>query len=165
MIAAFLTVIFVLVCLAVVGVVLLQQGKGAGFAGAFGIGAGSQTIFGSRAGTFFTKLTAGLVAALMVLALLIAFANSRTSRVGAPKPEAVPENVSEAGEEPETAGGLVLPDVIPGAVETPADVPAVSVDTAVPEEAAGTEAPTEQTADTESAEQSPAPSETPPQSQ
>lgn len=159
MIAAFLTVIFVLVCLAVVGVVLLQQGKGAGFAGAFGIGAGSQTIFGSRAGTFFTKLTAGLVAALMVIALLIAFVNSRTSRVGAPKPEAVPENVSEAGEEPETAGGLVLPGVIPGAVETPVDVPSASVDTGAPEEAPGT------VATTESAEQSQAPSETPPQSQ
>ena len=41
----FLTIIHVLVCLLLIGVVLLQSGKAADLAGAFG-GMGSQTTFG-----------------------------------------------------------------------------------------------------------------------
>ncbi|MHB8302429.1 MAG: preprotein translocase subunit SecG [Acidobacteriaceae bacterium] len=55
---ALLTVIHVLVCFVLIGVVLLQPGKGADLAGAFG-GQGSQTAFGPR-GTvnLLTKVTA-----------------------------------------------------------------------------------------------------------
>jgi len=43
-------IVYVLVCIFLILVVLLQQGKGADLAGAFG-GGGSQTSFGPRAGT------------------------------------------------------------------------------------------------------------------
>ncbi len=43
----FLTVIHVLLCLFLIGVILLQQGKSADLASAFG-GQGSQTAFGPR---------------------------------------------------------------------------------------------------------------------
>ena len=53
----FITVIHVIVCLFLIGVVLLQQGKSADLAGAFG-GQGSQTAFGPRgAANLLTKLT------------------------------------------------------------------------------------------------------------
>lgn len=53
----FLVVIHVIVCLFLIGVVLLQQGKSADLAGAFG-GQGSQTAFGPRgAANLLTKLT------------------------------------------------------------------------------------------------------------
>jgi preprotein translocase subunit SecG len=53
----FVTVIHVIVCLFLIGVVLLQQGKSADLAGAFG-GQGSQTAFGPRgAANLLTKLT------------------------------------------------------------------------------------------------------------
>jgi preprotein translocase subunit SecG len=53
----FLTIIHVIVCLFLIGVILLQQGKSADLAGAFG-GQGSQTAFGPRAATnLLTKLT------------------------------------------------------------------------------------------------------------
>ena len=45
-----LVILYVLVCIFLVLVVLLQQGKGADLAGAFG-GGGCQTSFGPRAGT------------------------------------------------------------------------------------------------------------------
>jgi preprotein translocase subunit SecG len=50
-------VIHVIVCFFLIGVVLLQQGKSADLAGAFG-GQGSQTAFGPRgAANLLTKLT------------------------------------------------------------------------------------------------------------
>src|ERR1700693_4352585 len=53
----FLTIIHVIVCLFLIGVVLLQQGKSADLAGAFG-GQGSQTAFGPRgAANLLTKLS------------------------------------------------------------------------------------------------------------
>ena len=52
-----LTIIHVIVCLFLIGVILLQQGKSADLAGAFG-GQGSQTAFGPRgAANLLTKLT------------------------------------------------------------------------------------------------------------
>lgn len=50
-------VVHILVCLLLVGIILLQQGKSADLAGAFG-GQGSQTAFGPRsAANLLTRLT------------------------------------------------------------------------------------------------------------
>src|SRR3989454_9790701 len=52
-----LTVFHVIVCIFLILVVLLQQGKGADWAGALG-GGGSQTTFGARgAGTILSRVT------------------------------------------------------------------------------------------------------------
>ncbi len=72
----FLMIIHVIVCLAVVLVVLLQQGKGASVGATFGTG-GSQTVFGSRgAGNFLTKLTAAAGAIFMITSLALAILES-----------------------------------------------------------------------------------------
>jgi preprotein translocase subunit SecG len=53
----FVIVLHVIVCLFLIGVVLLQQGRSADLAGAFG-GQGSQTAFGPRAAAnVLTRLT------------------------------------------------------------------------------------------------------------
>ena len=53
----FVGTIHVIVCVVLIGVVLLQQGKSADLAGAFG-GQGSQTAFGPRgAANLLTKVT------------------------------------------------------------------------------------------------------------
>jgi len=53
----FVVVLHVIVCLFLIGVVLLQQGRSADLAGAFG-GQGSQTAFGPRAAAnVLTRLT------------------------------------------------------------------------------------------------------------
>jgi len=53
----FVVILHVIVCLFLIGVVLLQQGRSADLAGAFG-GQGSQTAFGPRAAAnVLTKLT------------------------------------------------------------------------------------------------------------
>ncbi|MGC2423699.1 MAG: preprotein translocase subunit SecG [Nitrospirota bacterium] len=75
----FLTVIHVFVCLAVVLIVLLQQGKGADIGATFGTG-GSQTVFGGRgAGNFLTKLTAAAGAIFMITSLALAIIESHGS--------------------------------------------------------------------------------------
>ena len=52
-----LVIVHVIVCLFLIGVVLLQQGKSADLASAFG-GQGGQTAFGPRgASNLFTRLT------------------------------------------------------------------------------------------------------------
>jgi preprotein translocase subunit SecG len=52
-----LTIAYVVICLVLLMVILLQQGRGGDIASAFG-GSGSQTAFGARAGaTLLTRIT------------------------------------------------------------------------------------------------------------
>jgi preprotein translocase subunit SecG len=72
-----LVVIYIFVCFFLVLVVLLQQGKGADIAGAFG-GGGSQTAFGARgATTLLHKLTTGAFVGFIVLALVLTLLEAR----------------------------------------------------------------------------------------
>lgn len=67
-----LTIIHVIVCLFLVMVVLLQSGKAADIAGAFG-GMGSQTTFGPRgAATALSKATTIAAALFMITSLSLA---------------------------------------------------------------------------------------------
>jgi preprotein translocase subunit SecG len=55
-----LTIVHVFACLAIIGIVLLQSGKGADIGSAFG-GAGSQAVFGSMGTpTLLGKITTGI---------------------------------------------------------------------------------------------------------
>jgi preprotein translocase subunit SecG len=77
-----LVILHIVVCLFLIGVVLLQQGKSADLAGAFG-GQGSQTAFGPRgASNLLTRLTtySAIVFMLTSIALTVAMAHSRSSR-------------------------------------------------------------------------------------
>lgn len=67
-----LLILHVLVGASVIGLVLMQQGKGADAGASFGGGA-SQTVFGSAgAGSFLVKLTAGLAALFFATSLALA---------------------------------------------------------------------------------------------
>ncbi len=72
-----LTAIHVLICLFLVMVVLLQSGKAADLAGAFG-GMGSQTAFGPRgSATVLSKATTIAAAMFMVTSLSLAIMSTR----------------------------------------------------------------------------------------
>ncbi len=78
---AFYFVIFVhvIVSLFLIGVVLLQQGRSADLAGAFG-GQGSQTAFGPRAAAnVLTKLTAWSAIIFMITSLSLTILFTRSS--------------------------------------------------------------------------------------
>ena len=68
----FLVVLLVLVSVALIGVVLIQSGKGDGLSGAFGMGEG-QAVFGSRAGDVLTKATTWFAVAFMILCLGVTY--------------------------------------------------------------------------------------------
>jgi preprotein translocase subunit SecG len=74
---ALLVVLHILISLFLILVVLVQQGKGADLAGAFG-GGGSQTAFGARgATTLLHKLTTGFFVAFVVTSLSLAVLQAR----------------------------------------------------------------------------------------
>ena len=75
----FLIIIHVIVCAFIVGVVLLQQGKSADLAGAFG-GQGSQTAFGPRgAANLLTRLTTWGAVIFMLVSLMLTILLARSS--------------------------------------------------------------------------------------
>ncbi|NVN99764.1 MAG: preprotein translocase subunit SecG [Geobacteraceae bacterium] len=66
----------VFVSIAMIGIVLLQSGKGAEMGASFGAG-GSQTVFGASGGnTFMNKLTTGAAIIFMLTSLSLAHLSS-----------------------------------------------------------------------------------------
>jgi preprotein translocase subunit SecG len=69
--------VYVFICFFLILVVLVQQGKGADIAGAFG-GGGTQTAFGARgATTLLHKLTTGAFIGFILVALALTIMQAR----------------------------------------------------------------------------------------
>ena len=125
MLVLLLQILFVFACFLLVLAVLLQQGKGGGISGAFGIGGASQTLFGaSGAGNVLTKATWVLGGTFMLLSLVLSILSgtrtaTRTRSVleptGAVTAPAVPP--ADGGTAPQ---GTVPGTTNPGPVTTPA---------------------------------------------
>ena len=89
-----LTILLVLDCLVLIGIILLQRGRGGGLASAFG-GMGAESAFGTRAATMAQKIT--LVCAIIFVALAILI--GRLRRIERYAAKATPQTTagSEAG--------------------------------------------------------------------
>src|SRR5688572_27105186 len=92
-----LIAVYVLVCLVLSLVILLQQGRGGDIANAFG-GSSSQAAFGARSGaTLLTKATSIAAVLFMLFALTLSILGQRTgsgsllSGAPAPVPAAAPK--------------------------------------------------------------------------
>jgi protein translocase SecG subunit len=80
-----LIVPYVISCVGLIVIVLLQKGKGVGFAGAFGVGAGSETVFGPRASKSLPqRLTYIMAGVFMALALIMSIIAGRLGKGSAP---------------------------------------------------------------------------------
>jgi preprotein translocase subunit SecG len=78
MLVYIITALHVLVCLVLILVVLLQSGKGADLAGAFG-GGGTQTAFGSRGpASFLSKITTVAAVVFMVTSITLSGMGTKT---------------------------------------------------------------------------------------
>ena len=62
----FLMTLLMFAGLFLIGLIVLQRGRGGGLAGAFG-GMGGQSAFGTKAGDVFTRITIGVAAAWILL--------------------------------------------------------------------------------------------------
>jgi preprotein translocase subunit SecG len=117
-------IVHLLVALAIIGLIMLQQGKGADMGASFGAGA-SQTLFGSDgSGNVLTKATAWLVALFFAtsfgLAILATQKSASVTELDLAIPAAVETPVEEAVVEEELP---VLEDEIPAAEPAGEDVP------------------------------------------
>jgi len=95
------------VCLILIGVVLLQRGKGADLGASLG-GGGGNTIFGSRgAGNFLTRITTAAAAIFMGTSLTLAYIGYQNSDIqlfDSSEPFEIP--VEGAPSDSDSAGGL-----------------------------------------------------------
>ncbi|MEW7312449.1 preprotein translocase subunit SecG [Buttiauxella gaviniae] len=77
-----LLVIFLIVALGLVGLIMLQQGKGADMGASFGAGA-SATLFGSSgSGNFMTRMTAVLATLFFIISLVLGNLNTNKTDKG-----------------------------------------------------------------------------------
>ena len=65
--ATFLALVGMFVSVVLIGIILLQRGRGGGLVGALS-GLGGQSAFGTKAGDTFTRITIGIAAAWVILA-------------------------------------------------------------------------------------------------
>jgi len=107
-----LLVIDVLVCAGLIGLILIQHGKGADVGAAFGSGA-SQTVFGSQgSGSFLTRSTAVLAVLFFIISLSLSYLYGQTPQSRsvvdsmAPKQESAPPQDTGTGLPPRPASDV-----------------------------------------------------------
>jgi preprotein translocase subunit SecG len=145
-----LVVVYSLVCIALIVVIMLQKGKGAGFAGAFGLGPGSETIFGPRGSKSLpvrlTRIGAGL---FIFLAFVLSALSGHVGQGAAPDEITTEESAAmndlkslglgeQSGEETVPAPATESPEAPAAPVEGAA---APVVEAPAPEAAPAVEAP------------------------
>jgi preprotein translocase subunit SecG len=114
-----LTVIHVVVCLFLIVVVLLQSGKAADLAGAFG-GMGSQTAFGPRgSATILSKATTISAIAFMVTSLSLSVLGTRNARFGSSALDRVKTSATPPASAPAKTPAAPAPGAMPSVTLTP----------------------------------------------
>ncbi len=139
-------IIHVFIGLTLIGLVLIQHGKGADAGAAFGSGA-SGTVFGARgAATFLQKLTGWLVVAFFATSLLLAYVINASHN-----PSSVVDSVPASKTEPASATAPNAPTSAPSSSSAtpsapaeqgkPADVPSTISGAQTPPAAPGQDKP------------------------
>jgi preprotein translocase subunit SecG len=124
MLRGFILAVHVLLALMIIGLVLLQRGKGAEAGAGFGSGA-SGTVFGARGtSTLFSKLTAVFAGLFFATSLLLAYMGTRApgeptsvlerSLLSTPAPATAPAPAPVAPAPAAPAGAPATPAPAPG---------------------------------------------------
>jgi preprotein translocase subunit SecG len=132
-----LTVLHLFLALGLIGLVLIQHGKGADMGAAFGSGA-SATVFGARgSGNFLSRSTAVIATLFFVTSMVLAYFAAQTGEPeglmdGLDEVPAASTTLEPGGEAvvdevpppvPATEGGSDIPPPEPAPAPTAADVP------------------------------------------
>jgi len=105
-----LATLFALLAVLLIGVILLQRGKGVGLSGAFG-GAGGHTAFGAKTGDVLTWATIVIAVVMLLFAIILNYVFVPLAPPGPPTmaaPMSVPP-VSPTGEPTEAPAGSTTP--------------------------------------------------------
>ena len=94
-----LTVLLAIDCFLLIGIILLQRGKGQGLAGAFGVG-GMEEALGTHAASTAQKITAVLGVLFLLLSVTVAFLRQHHEAGTMAKPAAAS---ADKGESPKGA--------------------------------------------------------------
>ena len=117
-----LLIVHVIIALAIVGLIMLQQGKGAEMGASCG-GGSSQTVFGAAgSGNFFSRMTAILVAVFFATSLVLAVMSKKAGDIidiSVPQLETVQESGENAGAELPASDDIPVVDDAPPADEIP----------------------------------------------
>ncbi|MCU1336820.1 MAG: protein translocase subunit secG [Bryobacterales bacterium] len=133
-----ITVVHVIVCLILVVVVLLQSGKAADLAGAFG-GMGSQTVFGPRgSATVLSKATTISAVLFMLTSLTLSIL---ATRGGSATPDLLKKTLPAAGQKGPVPAQPQPGGTVPITVQTGVDGGAQSAPQTVPAPVSPTPAP------------------------
>ena len=160
--------LYIPACFGLIIIVLLQKGKGQGLAGAFGMGGGSDTIFGPRSSKSLPqKITYASAAIFMCLALIMSILSGKVGRSAAPDlveeaPEVTMDAFFDEDEEAPQATAVTVTDeeasTVPEGIAAPAaDAPSLE-DVAIEEpvvEVSDEETPAEDTAVESDVEETP----------
>ena len=96
--------LFIICCLSLILIILIQKGRGGGLSGAFG-GAGAGGILGSKTGDFLTWVTIALVGVFLTLALVMAkFYRPDVSEFGEDAPAR--QELPASPEQPSASAGI-----------------------------------------------------------
>ena len=121
MLRIILTALQVFSSLAIIGLVLLQRGKGADAGAGFGSGA-SGTVFGARgATTALSRATAVFAAIFMINSLALAYVGTAASKE---TPKTILEEAAESGKAAPGAGTAPPPVAAPAAQPAAQSAPA-----------------------------------------
>ena len=132
-ILAILNVVIVLLTLFLIGIILIQRGKGGGLAGAFG-GVGGSSAFGTKTGDVFTKITVGVAIAWILLSMLMvmltngrprsAWTNDASTSITR---ELDPSGKSKAKDKSNAGADPLVPGAAPASTDAqaPTSIPAI----------------------------------------
>ncbi len=132
-ILAILNFVIVLLTLFLIGIILIQRGKGGGLAGAFG-GVGGSSAFGTKTGDVFTKITVGVAIAWILLSMLMVILTNRrnVSAWGTDAPTSLTKELDSSGkgrakDKSKALGGTTAPATTPGGTDPalPTNIPAI----------------------------------------
>ena len=118
-----LLIVQILITIALVAIVLLQQGRGADAGASFG-GGSSGSLFGARGpASFLSRLTAGLAALFFANSLALAYISGQSVERQSVVERVQPQSAPDAPELPDGSGDVpALPDAGGGGSST-SDVP------------------------------------------
>jgi len=154
MLRVFLTIVQVFSSLAIIGLVLLQRGKGAEAGAGFGAGA-SGTVFGARgASTALSRATAIFAAVFMINSLLLTYMG--THSVGTSQPKSILDVAGEKTAD-KSGQGANKPALTPAPASTGSSADATPVPPAPAPSGTAPAAPTAETAAPAPAPAQPAP--------